>query len=134
MTDHHPDIGKFGAPADAVDHYRRKLELETDCADVHAALQSPRPGFTLLDVRSPEAFDHGHVAGAVSLPHRQIDAGTLERVAPTGPFVVYCWGPHCNGADKAALAIAAAGRRVKIMIGGVHGWKLEGHALTQTPA
>jgi rhodanese-related sulfurtransferase len=44
-------------------------------------------------------------------------------------FVVYCAGPHCNGADRAALALARLGRRVKKMIGGVTGWKDEGFAL-----
>ena len=34
-------------------------------------------------------------------------------------FVVYCNGPHCNGADGAALNLAKLGRRVKKMIGGV---------------
>ena len=41
-------------------------------------------------------------------------------------FVVYCAGPHCNGADKAALRLAKLGRPVKVMIGGVTGWADEG--------
>ena len=46
-------------------------------------------------------------------------------------FVVYCAGPHCNGADKAALRLARLGRSVKKMIGGVEGWKDEGFELEQ---
>ena len=34
-------------------------------------------------------------------------------------FVVYCAGPHCNGANKAALRLARLGLPVKMMIGGV---------------
>jgi len=45
-------------------------------------------------------------------------------------FVVYCSGPHCNGADRAALNLARLGRPVKKMIGGVEGWKDEGFSLT----
>ena len=41
-------------------------------------------------------------------------------------FVVYCWGPQCNGANKAALRLARLGRPVKEMIGGVAGWTDEG--------
>lgn len=41
-------------------------------------------------------------------------------------FVVYCAGPHCNGADRAALKLARMGRPVKIMIGGITGWADEG--------
>jgi len=44
-------------------------------------------------------------------------------------FVVYCAGPHCNGADKAALNLASLGRPVKKMIGGVAGWLDEGFTL-----
>jgi rhodanese-related sulfurtransferase len=41
-------------------------------------------------------------------------------------FVVYCAGPHCNGADRAALKLALLGRPVKLMLGGVTGWVDEG--------
>jgi rhodanese-related sulfurtransferase len=44
-------------------------------------------------------------------------------------FVVYCAGPHCNGAQKAGLRLARLGRRVKEMIGGVTGWLDEGFPL-----
>jgi hypothetical protein len=41
-------------------------------------------------------------------------------------FVVYCAGPHCNGADRAALKLAMLGRPVKLMKGGIAGWKAQG--------
>jgi rhodanese-related sulfurtransferase len=44
-------------------------------------------------------------------------------------FVVYCAGPHCNGANKAAIRLARLGYRVKEMIGGVTGWRDEDFAL-----
>ena len=44
--------------------------------------------------------------------------------------VVYCAGPHCNGANKAALRLARLGLPVKMMIGGVTGWIDEGFTLT----
>ena len=40
-------------------------------------------------------------------------------------FVVYCAGPHCNGADRAALKLSRLGLPVKIMIGGITGWEDE---------
>ncbi|BCL77423.1 hypothetical protein JHS3_31590 [Jeongeupia sp. HS-3] len=42
---------------------------------------------------------------------------------------MYCAGPHCNGADKAALRLAQLERPVKLMLGGVTGWRAEGLAL-----
>ncbi len=42
--------------------------------------------------------------------------------------MVYCAGPHCNGADVAALKLAELGRPVKMMLGGLTGWEDEGYA------
>ena len=114
---------------DARAHFAERLALETDCWDVHEATGLPDPGFVLLDVRSPEQFASGHVPGAVNLPHRRIDARALAGYPATTLFVTYCAGPHCNGADRAALRIAELGRPVKKMDGGVEGWKDEGFAL-----
>jgi rhodanese-related sulfurtransferase len=113
---------------EAVAHFARRLSLETDCDDVQAALQAGEPDFVLLDVRGRAAYARSHVPGALSLPRREIDAQQLAAWPGSTPFVVYCAGPHCNGADKAALAIAGLGRPVKIMIGGMTGWADEGFA------
>lgn len=118
------------SPQEALRHFERLLQFETDCWDVHAALEQPNPGFVLLDVRSPEAFAGGHVPGAISLPHRKIVERILSQYPLDTDFVVYCNGPHCNGADKAAVRLSRLGRRVKKMIGGVTGWKEEGFDLT----
>lgn len=117
--------------AEAAAHFSGLLRLETDCWDVHTAMQRPEPGFLLLDVRSPELFAAGHVPGAVNLPHGRIVARTLHALPTADLLVVYCAGPHCNGADKAALRLAELGRPVKKMIGGVTGWLDEGLALAR---
>lgn len=119
------------AAADAVAHFSALLAFETDCWDVHDALVREVADFVLLDVRSPELFAAGHVPGAVSLPHRRIIERNLERYPDGTVFVVYCAGPHCNGADKAALRLAQLGRPVKKMIGGIEGWKDEGFDLSR---
>ncbi|HZR25924.1 MAG TPA: rhodanese-like domain-containing protein [Vicinamibacterales bacterium] len=111
-------------------HFESLLRLETDCWDVHAALALADPGFVLLDVRSPDDFRAGHVAGAINLPHGRIVERNLANYPSDTLFVVYCGGPHCNGADRAALRLATLGRPVKKMIGGVEGWKAERFALS----
>jgi rhodanese-related sulfurtransferase len=85
--------------------------------------------FVLLDVRGPEAFARGHVPGAVNLPTGRIVHGVMARWPQDTLFVVYCAGPHCNGANKAAVRLAGLGRPVKEMIGGVTGWLDEGFSL-----
>jgi rhodanese-related sulfurtransferase len=119
------------AAAEALAHFARRLALETDCADVHEAMMragDAPPDFVLLDVRGPAAYARSHVPGAVSLPHRDITAARMATWPEDTLFVVYCAGPHCNGADRAALQLAGLGRSVKLMLGGMTGWADEGFA------
>lgn len=120
------------APAtDAETHFARRLAFETDCWDVHDAMSNGASDFVVLDVRGPDAYAGGHVPGAVSLPHAQIDAERMSAWPADMLFVVYCAGPHCNGANKAAVRLARLGRPVKEMIGGVVGWAAEGFAFAE---
>jgi rhodanese-related sulfurtransferase len=105
----------------ARDHFAAELTFETDCWDVHEALEKGAD-FVLLDVRSPAMFAKGHVPGAVSLPHGKIIASKLAAWPKETIFVTYCGGPHCNGAARGALRLAELGRPVKIMAGGIAGW------------
>jgi rhodanese-related sulfurtransferase len=114
---------------EALAHFGDLLRFETDCWDVHEAMATGRQDFVLLDVRSPDLYAAGHVPGAVSLPHGRIVERNLAEHPPDTLFVVYCAGPHCNGADKAAVRLAGLGRPVKKMIGGVEGWTDEGFDL-----
>lgn len=116
-------------PQEALAHFAASFAFEADCWDVHDALSRPDPGFVVLDVRSPQLHAAGHVPGAVSLPHAKIRERSLEAWPTDTVFVVYCAGPHCNGADRAAVRLARLRRPVKKMVGGVEGWRDEGFAL-----
>ncbi len=117
--------------SEAFDHFEKLLQFETDCWDVHAAIERGLKTFVILDVRSPEAFAKGHVPTAVNLPHARIVDRNLENYAADTLFVVYCNGTHCNGADRAAMRLARLGRPVKKMIGGIVGWLAEGFELAK---
>jgi rhodanese-related sulfurtransferase len=120
------------APGDrAALHFGSAFEYETDCADVHAAMADGQQDFVLLDVRSPALYAQGHVPGALNLPQGKIVAAKLQDYPVDTLFVVYCAGPHCNGAHRAALRLARLGRPVKLMIGGVTGWLDEGYQLAK---
>ncbi|KAA9000956.1 rhodanese-like domain-containing protein [Paenibacillus spiritus] len=118
-------------PAAAAAHFQARAAFETDVADVAYDLHHGVQDFVLLDVRDAQSYEEAHLPGARSLP-----GGFLRGEAP--PFgkedllVVYCWGPACNGATKAAGRLAAKGYRVKEMLGGIEYWRLEGGELEGT--
>jgi len=117
-------------PATALRHFAGRLAVETDVADVAAALGAGGdPGFVLLDARSPESYAAGHLPGARRLP-RPFAAADVAALGDA-LLVVYCWGPACNGATKAAAELAALGRPVKEMLGGFEYWAREGHAVAR---
>ena len=113
-------------PTDAAVHFAGRLAVETDVSDVHAALESGVPGFVLLDTRNAAAWEQGHVPGALHLPGREVARRAPAELDPAVPVVTYCWGPGCNGATRAALALALLGYRVREMIGGFEYWAREG--------
>lgn len=113
-------------PADAVAFFTARLTHQTDVADVHASLG---PGLVLVDARSRAAWDQGHVPGALHLPTADIPARAADLLDPAVPVVTYCWGPGCDGAARAALALARLGHRVKEMVGGIEYWAREGFAV-----
>ena len=112
----------------AIDYFAAKLVHETDVSDVGAALSGAEPGFVLVDSRSRAAWDQGHVPGAIHLPTPEIARCAGELLAPGTAVVVYCWGPGCNGATRAALEFAKLGHPVREMIGGFEYWVREGFA------
>jgi rhodanese-related sulfurtransferase len=115
--------------AAALEHFSRKLTFETDCADVYASFVSEHVDFVLVDVRSEKLFKESHVPRATNIPVLNITEDRLKDYSAETVFVVYCSGPHCNGANKAAIRIAKMGRPVKEMIGGVTGWIDDGFVL-----
>lgn len=118
-------------PAHALEHFEAQFAFETDCWDTHAALQTGSPGFVLIDARSPARYAEGHVPGAINIPHAKIIESRMAQWPSSTLFVVYCAGPHCNGAARAAARLAWLGRPVKLMVGGVTGWLDEGFDLEQ---
>jgi rhodanese-related sulfurtransferase len=117
--------------AEALRHFESVFRFETDCWDVHDAMMNGNHDFILLDVRSPALYAKGHVPGAHNLPHAKIVEAKLSGFPTDTLFVLYCAGPHCNGAHRAAVRLARLGRPVKLMVGGMTGWIDEGFPLEE---
>ncbi len=115
------------SPAEAAAHFGASLAFHADVSDVAAVLAADGdPGFVVLDSRSTESWDQGRIPGALHLPTALIPEQAARLLDKSVPVVTYCWGPGCNGATRAALALAQLGYQVKEMLGGFEYWVREG--------
>jgi glyoxylase-like metal-dependent hydrolase (beta-lactamase superfamily II)/rhodanese-related sulfurtransferase len=84
------------------------------------ALRTQAPAPLLLDVRTPLEFESERIEGSVSVPLDQLDA-RLEEIPEAADVVVVCrTGVR---ATIAAETLARAGRRARVLDGGVVGWR-----------
>ncbi|MDT3428214.1 rhodanese-related sulfurtransferase [Paenibacillus forsythiae] len=120
------------SPAEAAAYFAAKGRFETDVADVAYDIREGIQNFVLVDVRDARSYEEAHLPGAVSLPSGQLAAEALASLPQDKALILYCWGPACNGATKAAARLATQGYRVKEMLGGIEYWRREGGVLEGT--
>jgi len=69
-------------------------------ADARAQVDS---GALLLDVRTAEEFQGGHIEGAVNIPVGELEGRLAELPAPDQPIVVYCRSGQRSGNARTML-------------------------------
>ena len=80
----------------------------------------------LIDVRTPEEFAGGHIAGAVNIPVQELGA-RLSEVAQDEPVVVYCRSG--NRSAQAAQILDQAGYAPVYDLGGIGAWQQAGYPI-----
>jgi len=66
----------------------------------------------VIDARSPEHFERGHVRGAMNVPAGEVRShlGRVQQVAASGQFIViYCASPSCGAGDIVYEHLATQG-------------------------
>lgn len=80
----------------------------------------------VLDARSMEDYDRGHLPGAMPLPLADFEnafPGIAPMLSPDDPLVVYCSGPRCDDALLLGQRLEEAGfRNVSVFLDGWQGW------------
>lgn len=112
--------------SDAADHFRSKLDFETDSWDLNRALNAGE-ALVVIDARSREAFEADHLPNAISLPHGEMNAETTAGLDRESLYVTYCDGIGCNASTKGALRMTELGFRTKELLGGIDWWKRDGY-------
>ncbi|MFZ5815830.1 MAG: rhodanese-like domain-containing protein [Bacillota bacterium] len=76
-----------------------------DAADLKKKLDAKDSSFVLIDIRRPEDFAKGAVAGAINIPMGQIGAN-IDKLPRDKQLVVSCYSGQTSGQTVAALKMA----------------------------
>ena len=101
--------------------------------DEAAQLMKDKPGVLVLDVRTPDEFAEGHIAGAKNVDFLGDDFEKMIAALPTDrPVIVHCAAG--NRSAKAVAKIAALKLPVQIfhLKSGFNGWKAAGKPVEVT--
>jgi len=85
----------------------------------------------VVDVRTPDEFASGHIAGAVNIPVQSPDfAERVDDLDPNATYAVYCRSG--NRSQPAVAAMHSAGiDRIYELSSGTRGWVSAGRQLVQ---
>jgi rhodanese-related sulfurtransferase len=86
----------------------------------------------LLDVRPEEEYRAAHIAGAVSVPLKELTA-RLSKLPRGKDIVAYCRGPYCVLAVEAVKTLRAKGYRAMRLEDGVPEWRAQGLPVVAGP-
>lgn len=81
----------------------------------------------IIDVRAPEAYQRGHLPGAVNIPREQF-ATSLSQIPTDQPIVTYCnmYNPGFSGSESAVHTLRDAGFHARALEGGFPAWEEAG--------
>ncbi|HEY9788012.1 MAG TPA: rhodanese-like domain-containing protein [Candidatus Obscuribacterales bacterium] len=119
--------------AEAVKYFEAKLAFEIGPIGLKHAIENREP-IQIIDLRTPELFEKGHIPGAVSILFEDFER-SQDKLSKDKTIVVYCYDIVCHLAAKAALWLAKKGYKVKELEGGYEDWtkhnlKVEGSGQT----
>jgi rhodanese-related sulfurtransferase len=87
----------------------------------------------VLDVRPAEEYRAAHIAGAISVPLKELEA-RLETLPKDREVVAYCRGPYCVLAPEAVRVLRGRGYRAEVLEDGISEWRARGLPLTEGDA
>lgn len=100
-------------------------------------MQENDDSFTLVEALAEEAYEEGHIPGAVNIPtpsemtvDEMSDAATQQGIDRDDPIVVYCASYTCRASSRAAELLLEAGyTNVMDFAGGKSTWQAAGFEL-----
>jgi rhodanese-related sulfurtransferase len=95
-------------------------------SEAAATIAEAPENLVILDVRTQEEFDEGHIEGAVMLDfYREDFAQELAKFDPEVPYVLYCRSGNRSSGARAIMADLGF-QSVEDIDGGIVGWQEAG--------
>lgn len=94
--------------------------MAAETIDARTAAAMVEAGDTIIDVRTPDEYQRGHIAGALNIPIDTLPGATL----PDGPIITTC--TMGGRAGRAAEMLDAMGREAFSIRGGTQLWQSAG--------
>ncbi len=110
------------SPKSALSYFDQKLKYEIGPVELKQKIDRNHSDFLLVDVRSQEAYQHGHIVGAKSIPFEDFDHRFPE-FSEHSDNIVYCYSMTCQLSYKAARWLSEKGFPAKVLIGGFDEWE-----------
>ena len=86
---------------------------------------------TVIDVRPPEEYAQGHIAGALNIPLAQLKQ-ELKQLPREREVVAYCRGPWCVLSYEAVARLRKAGIQARRLRDGLPEWRQAGLPVEQS--
>lgn len=103
---------------------------EVSVSDAHEMVEQRRA--VVIDVRSREAFNKGHVPNAIAVPVDEMkDRIQSLPIAKTDDIVIYCNDGVSTGPRATAILNEQGFAKAVNVKGGIEGWKAAGFRVTQ---
>jgi rhodanese-related sulfurtransferase len=81
----------------------------------------------VVDVRSADAYNNGHIKGAINLPLDKIQAGKYDALPRDKRIITYCSCGAENSSAAATLLLEKAGfNNGATLLGGTYAWEQSG--------
>jgi rhodanese-related sulfurtransferase len=102
-------------------------------AELRASLDAARAGLMVLDVRERDAFEAGHIPGAVHLPRGQLELRVNDELKdPTQRILVCCEFGRIS--TLAAATLRTMGFQGAVALdGGMKAWRAAEYPLSSAP-
>lgn len=106
----------------AKEYFENKVAFTVGPVELKEMIEKDSDKIQVIDVRTAEYYQKGHIPSAVSIPAKDITMH-MNKLSKEKINIVYCYSQQCHLAAKAALVLAERGFPVVELEGGFNEWK-----------